>query len=107
MSESDPAAEITAGAAVVGRDGDTIGRVAAVHRDVLVVETGAVFTKSYYIPLEAVATIDDGTITLTVDKDVAMHSGWDTMPGAATKTTPEPEADADENDRSNSAAVAR
>jgi hypothetical protein len=91
MSESDTAAEITAGATVVGRDGDTIGRVAAVHRDV-VVETGVIFTKSYYIPLEAVAAIDDGTITLTVDKDVAMHSGWDTMPGATSKTTPELEA---------------
>jgi uncharacterized protein (TIGR02271 family) len=52
------------------------------------VEKGFFFPTDYYIPMSAIASAGNGQVYLTVTKDAALHSGWDTVPAenAATMT---------------------
>jgi uncharacterized protein (TIGR02271 family) len=74
---------------VNGADGAKVGTIVALGATYLVVEKGFFFPTDYYIPLAAVARVDldDNAVWLTVDKDAALHQGWDVAPEAgATRT---------------------
>jgi uncharacterized protein (TIGR02271 family) len=80
MSNGIDASQIQVGDDVFGSDGEKVGTVAEVQRDYLVVEKGFFFPTDYYIPLSAVMTVGSGEIYLTVSKDDALQSGWETVP---------------------------
>src|SRR5690242_8149576 len=80
MSSGIDASQIQVGDDVFGSDGEKVGTVAEVQRDYLVVEKGFFFPTDYYIPLSAVMTVGSGEIYLTVSKDDALQSGWETVP---------------------------
>ena len=65
---------------VYGSDGEKVGSVVAVEQDFLVVEKGWFFPTDYYIPLNAVASYEEGRITLNVTKESALDQGWDAEP---------------------------
>lgn len=71
---------IRAGDDVYGSDGEKVGSVIAVEQDYLVVEKGWFFPTDYYIPLNAVASYEEGRITLNVTKANALEQGWDAEP---------------------------
>jgi uncharacterized protein (TIGR02271 family) len=72
--------DIPTGADVFGADGEKVGSVAAAYPGYIVVEKGIFFPTDYYIPLNAVSSYDGGQVFLTVAKDAALHSGWDSQP---------------------------
>src|ERR671911_538757 len=86
MSSSSYASQINVGDEVYGSDGDKVGTVAEVQPSYIVVEKGFFFPTDYYIPTSAIASASDGQVYLTVAKDAALNSGWDTVPVATTTT---------------------
>jgi uncharacterized protein (TIGR02271 family) len=72
--------DIPTGADVFGADGEKVGSVAAAYPGYIVVEKGIFFPTDYYIPLNAVSSYDGGQVYLSVAKDAALHSGWDSQP---------------------------
>jgi uncharacterized protein (TIGR02271 family) len=82
MSWTTDSAQIMAGDEVIGSDGDKVGTVAEVQPTYIVVEKGFFFPTDYYIPMSAIASVANGQVVLTVAKDAALHSGWDTVPDA-------------------------
>jgi len=79
--------QIQVGDEVYGSDGDKVGSVAEVQSSYLVVEKGFFFPTDYYIPLSAISQVGNGQIVLNVSKDVALHSGWETVPDTSASTT--------------------
>jgi uncharacterized protein (TIGR02271 family) len=73
---------VNEGDEVFGSDGDKVGKVIAVENDYVVVEKGWFFPTDYYIPVNAIASYDDGRIYLNVTKDIALDQGWDIAPVA-------------------------
>ncbi len=92
MSRSTEAHEIMTGDAVYGADGEKVGTVSEVQRDYIVVEKGLFFPTDYYIPRSAIATASGGQVYLSVSKDAALHSGWDTLPEDVGTTVVETDA---------------
>ncbi len=86
MSSSSYASQINVGDEVYGSDGDKVGTVAEVQPSYIVVEKGFFFPTDYYIPLSAVGTVADGQVSLNVARDVALQSGWDTVPDVVPMT---------------------
>ncbi len=80
------ASQINVGDEVYGSDGDKVGTVAEIQPSYIVVEKGFFFPTDYYIPLSAVGSVGDGQVSLNVAKDVALQSGWDTVPDVAPMT---------------------
>lgn len=80
MSWSQDISQIAVGADVYGSDGEKVGTVAEVYRDYIIVEKGFFFPTDYYIPLTAIRSADNAQVTLTVTRDEALQSGWDTAP---------------------------
>ena len=76
---------IETGMEVVANDGRTIGRIAAVRDDCVLVETGHVFKSTHAIPETFVHGGDD-VVRATVSKEVVMgspkidDSAWDVHP---------------------------
>ena len=86
---------IHAGDDVYGSDGEKVGSIIAVEQDYLVVEKGWFFPTDYYIPLNAVASYEEGRITLNVTRANALEQGWDVKPvlvSTGTTTTIAPDA---------------
>jgi uncharacterized protein (TIGR02271 family) len=80
MNTAYPAADIVNGAEVFGADGGKVGSVAAVYPGYIVVEKGFFFPTDYYIPRSDIASFANGQVYLTMTKEAALHSGWDTRP---------------------------
>jgi uncharacterized protein (TIGR02271 family) len=80
MSWSPEVSQIRTGDEVFGSDGDKVGTVAEVQPSYIVVEKGFFFPTDYSIPISAIASYDNTQVYLTVTKDAALHSGWDTVP---------------------------
>jgi len=74
---------------VLGSDGEKVGSVHSIGSNYLVVEKGFFFPTDYYVPFSAVSTYDeaDGKVYLSVTKDDALNSGWDTDPGMSSAST--------------------
>ena len=64
---------------VYGSDGAKVGTVAEVQSTYLVMERGVFFPTDYFIPVSAITQAGNGQVVLKVSKDVALHSGWDTV----------------------------
>src|SRR4029453_17397270 len=86
MSWTTESSQIMTGDEVYGSDGDKVGTVAEVQPSYIVVEKGFFFPTDYYIPLSAIASVAGGQVSLNVDKDAALQSGWDTVPAATPGT---------------------
>lgn len=78
---------ISQGDEVFGADNEKVGKVAEVQAGYIVVEKGFFFPTDYYIPTSAIASAGDGQVYLNVAKDVALQSGWDTIPAGGYATT--------------------
>lgn len=68
---------------VVGSDDEKLGEIAAVEGSSIVVKKGFFFPKDYYIPADAVTSVDDNTVYLNVSKDAALNEDWETPPAGA------------------------
>src|SRR5688500_13365082 len=80
MVDTNNTLNITGGQDVFGADGDKVGSVSGVQGDYMVVSKGFFFPTDYYIPLNAINTVNDDGVYLTVTKDAALNQGWDTIP---------------------------
>jgi uncharacterized protein (TIGR02271 family) len=87
MSGTAQSFDIGIGDDVYGTDGDKVGTVSEVQANYLVVEKGFFFPTDYYIPASAVSSASNGQVMLNVDKDTALHSGWDTVPETTMTTS--------------------
>jgi uncharacterized protein (TIGR02271 family) len=83
------ATQIETGTDVYGSDGEKIGSVAGIADDYFVIEKGFLFPTDIYVPMSAVAGVDDDRVTLSMSKDQVESADW----------THEPTADADHQDR--------
>ena len=77
--------EVRPGTDVVDPAGEQVGRLVALHPEGeptthLVVQTGVLFVKGYFVPIEAVASIGEDRIALAVPKDRVEEQGWDAVP---------------------------
>jgi len=88
MSWTDTTAQVQVGDEVYSSDGDKVGTIAEVQPTYLVVEKGFFFPTDYYIPTSAIAQAGDGQVVLTVPKETALHSGWETIPDGSTTLSP-------------------
>ncbi|MBW3632279.1 MAG: DUF2382 domain-containing protein [Chloroflexi bacterium] len=86
MSSSSYETQINVGDEVYGSDGDKVGTIAEVQPTYIVVEKGFFFPTDYYIPLSAIGSVAGGQVSLNVARDVALQSGWDTIPDVAPMT---------------------
>ncbi|MFN8591990.1 MAG: DUF2382 domain-containing protein [Thermomicrobiales bacterium] len=80
MSGTIATTQIALGDEVFGSDESKVGNVADVQADYIVVEKGFFFPSDYYVPRSAIASVGNGRVYLNVTKDVALHSGWETVP---------------------------
>jgi len=74
------AREIQAGWNVYGSDDAKVGDVAEVGPNYLLVQKGWLFTRDIYVPMSAIASIEEDNIRLNVTKDDVASMGWDTIP---------------------------
>jgi len=77
--------DLRRGIDVVDPKSDRIGELFALHPEGettthLVVHTGWLFVKGYFVPVETVTGIADDRIVLSVDKDHIEEQGWDVVP---------------------------
>jgi uncharacterized protein (TIGR02271 family) len=79
--------QIQTGTSVYGSDGEKIGEVAEVSNDYFVIEKGFIFTTDLFVPMSAVAGVDDDGIRLSMTKDQVEHSDWSAAPVAGTTYT--------------------
>ena len=78
--------QIQTGTTVYGSDGEKIGDVAGVANDYFVIEKGFLFTTDIFVPITAVAGVDDDGIRLSMTKDQVENEDWSEAP-VATDTT--------------------
>jgi hypothetical protein len=84
--------QIGIGSDVYGSEGDKIGRVADIGSNYFIVEKGFLFTTDVYVPMSAVANVDEDGIHLNVAKDAVEDQGWDSPPMEGTADTEMSEA---------------
>jgi hypothetical protein len=79
---------------VVGANGDKVGTVQSVGPNHLVVAKGFLFPTDYYIPFSAVDRYDSerGVVHLSIGRDEAMGSGWETPPDTGNREFTSPAA---------------
>lgn len=82
------ATQIETGTDVYGSDGEKIGNVAGIADNYFVIEKGFIFTTDIYVPMSAVAGVDDDRVTLSMTKDQVENADW----------THEPVANEDDHD---------
>jgi hypothetical protein len=74
--------EIEAGAEVRDAAGDLVGTVLEAAPTYVLVEQGRFFPDDVYVPIEAVAAIEPGTVRLSVSGQEALDAGWHAAPPA-------------------------
>lgn len=72
--------QIETGATVYSSDNEKIGDVASVGNDYFVIEKGFILTTDIYVPMSAVAGVDDDGIRLTMTKDQVENEDWSEAP---------------------------
>jgi len=72
--------QIQTGTDVYGSDDEKIGSIAAVTQNHFVIEKGFLFTTDIYVPMSAVASVDEDRVTLTMAKDQVENEDWSTEP---------------------------
>ena len=76
------ATQIQTGTSVYGSDDEKIGEVSGVADDYFVIEKGFIFTTDIFVPISAVAGVDDDGIRLTMTKDQVENEDWTEAPAA-------------------------
>ena len=81
--------QIQTGTSVYGSDGEKIGDVAGVADNYFVIEKGFIFTTDIFVPMSAVAGVDDDGVRLSMTKDQVENENWSEAPlaGDATDAT--------------------
>ena len=74
--------EIEAGADVRDAAGDLVGVVLEAAPSYVLVEQGRFFPDDVYVPIEAVAAVEEGTVRLNVSGQEALDEGWHAAPPA-------------------------
>lgn len=95
IEESTPVVEpdmpaIRLGQEVFGKDGKLLGKVRARFPTYFLVERGAIFIKTYYVPHSAVQSIEKNTIRLSLSEDDLQDMGLNSVPDDLYVDTPEP-----------------
>ncbi len=85
MADNVSLTEITDGMDVVGSDGEKMASVDRVEGDYVVASKGLLFKTDYYIPADAIESIDGERIRLNLASDVALEQGWDSKPESMTR----------------------
>ncbi len=78
------------GQPVVDRDGQKVGKVQARFSHYILVESGRLFGKAYYIPHTAIANIKDTTLQLSLSADDLKHKGFKNVPDDLYSESTEP-----------------
>ncbi len=65
---------------VYGSDGEKVGNVAEVGSNYLLVQKGLLFTKDFYIPTSAVASVRQDEVRLSLASGEIERQGWDSPP---------------------------
>lgn len=76
--------QIETGATVYSSDNEKIGDVASVGNDYFVIEKGFILTTDIYVPMSAVAGVDDDGIRLAMTKDQVENEDWSEAPDPGT-----------------------
>ena len=76
--------QIETGTSVYGSDGEKIGEVAEVSNDYFVIEKGFIFTTDLFVPMSAVAGVEEDGVRLSMTKDQVENSDWSDAPAAGT-----------------------
>ena len=76
--------QIETGTSVYGSDGEKIGDVAEVSNDYFVIEKGFIFTTDLFVPMSAIAGVDEDGVRLSMTKDQVESSDWSEAPVAGT-----------------------
>jgi len=71
---------------VYGIDGGKVGEVSEVGTNYVLVQKGWLFTRDIYIPLSAIASVEDDAVLLNLSKDQIETMDWDTAPTGETST---------------------
>jgi len=71
---------------VYGIDGGKVGDVSEVGTNYVLVQKGWLFTRDIYIPLSAIASVEDDGVLLNLSKDQIETMDWDTVPTGETST---------------------
>jgi uncharacterized protein (TIGR02271 family) len=74
------ATQIQTGWDVYGSDGEKIGSVAGVSNDHFIIEKGFIFTTDLYVPLSAVASVNDDEVELIYTKEQVENQDWSSAP---------------------------
>ena len=65
---------------VYGSDGEKVGNVGEVGSNYLLVQKGLLFTRDFYIPTSAVASVGQDEVRLSLASGEIEHQGWDSPP---------------------------
>ena len=80
------AQRIQTGWDVYGSDEEKIGDVAGVANDHFIIEKGFIFTTDVYVPMSAIASVDDERVYLTYTKDQLENQDWSSPPAEGSQT---------------------
>jgi uncharacterized protein (TIGR02271 family) len=81
------ATQIQTGTSVYGNDNEKIGEVAGVADRYFVIEKGFIFTTDIFVPMSAVAGVDEDGIRLSMTKDQVEDEDWTEAPASGTGGT--------------------
>jgi uncharacterized protein (TIGR02271 family) len=81
------ATQIQTGTSVYGSDNEKVGEVAGIADDYFVIEKGFIFTTDIYVPMSAVAGVDEDGIRLSLTKDQVENEDWTEAPAGGTGGT--------------------
>ena len=76
--------QIETGTSVYGSDGEKIGEVAEVSNDYFVIEKGFIFTTDLFVPMSAIAGVDEDGVRLSMTKAQVESSDWSESPATGT-----------------------
>lgn len=82
MNEPMPQPEIMPGWDVRDIDGELVGTVIEATESYVLVEQGRFFPDDVYLPLDTVAGVEPGAITLNISGQTALDAGWHVGPPA-------------------------
>lgn len=80
MSNVRVLAAIREGSVILGSDGTKLGSIVAVRSNYLVAERGFFTPVDYFVPLNAVAEVKQGTVLLKIPGETALANRWDEYP---------------------------
>ena len=75
--------KLATGMDVLSSDGEKLGRVKSVSPDGQYFRVDCPFAPDYYVPVQDIASADDGRVHLRVSKTAAANQGWEARPEGA------------------------